>query len=104
MKQLFQRARDCGFLQVIVWGSFPTAKQEPSDFDIAWIVRPGVNKDSMRPGCLELVESERSRERFGSDVLYWPFAGNDEMIQRFATDFGYDYRSMTPRGTLLLDL
>ena len=104
MQQLFRRASDCGFVQVIVGGSFPTAKQEPGDFDLAWIVREGVNKDAMRPECLELVESDKSPERFGCDVFYLPFAGDAARIREIATGlFGYD-KIGNERGALLLDL
>lgn len=104
MRWLFQRARDCGFLQVIVGGSFPTAKQEPGDFDITWIGRQGVDKDDMRPECLELAETDKSKDRFGCDMFYFPIGRNEEKIQYWGTQLGYDHKSMTPRGTLLLDL
>lgn len=104
MESLFQRARDCGFVQVIVGGSFATAKPDPGDVDLAWIVNQGVDKDAMRPECLELVESERSRERFGCDVFYFPIAGDSEKIVHWGTQLGYDSKTMTARGTLLLDL
>ena len=104
MQALFARAKACSFVQVIVGGSFATAKPDPGDFEIAWIVNQGVDKAAMRPECLELVESEKSRERFGCDVLYLAIAGDAEKIEEYGTLLGYDYMSRTPRGTLLLDL
>lgn len=93
MQRLFQQARDCGFVQVIVGGSFPTAKQEPGDFDIAWIVHPGVNKDAMSPDCLKLVESEKSKDRFGCDVFYLPFAGDAQ-----------EFRSLLQASSVMIEV
>ena len=104
MREMFQRASGCGFVQVIVGGSFTTAKPEPGDFDLAWIVNQDINKAAMKPECLELVESDKSKGRFGCDVFYLPIAGNAEKIQEYATGlFGYD-RNGIQRGVLLLKL
>jgi hypothetical protein len=102
------RGKGCGFLYALIGGSFPTAKPLPSDLDITWFGPPGMSKDNARPGCAELMEQDKSRERFEMDLMYIPLYVNeslwDEQINEWAVRYGFDTKTGTDRGTLVIAL
>jgi hypothetical protein len=104
--QLMKLAKRCGFLHVLLGGSFPTAKATPSDLDITWFCSPGTTKTSVREECIKIMEDTSDTHNF----LYIPFDMNTgpdewpEKMDRWALSFGYDYKTRTDRGVLLVSL
>jgi hypothetical protein len=102
---LIGQAKKCGFVNLIIGGSFATAKENPKDLDLTWFGPIGVNKDNAKGICAELMDQQTSRDRFGCDLMYieksstWP-----DQIEFFANQFGFDAKTNTERGTLILEL
>ncbi len=95
-----ERARGCGFVGLIIWGSFPTGEPEPGDLDLMFVTLPGVSKDNVSAACAELLESDKSRERFGHDFLQ---CTNDaDVLEYFTRYLGYDNRIDKQKGVLRL--
>jgi hypothetical protein len=105
LRSLLESAKSCGALKVLVDGSFPTSKEEPGDLDLSWIVPVGIKMGSLRRECRELFsEPWLSRERFGCDTLCFPIGDNCEKIQKWAVELGFDARTRSERGMVLVDL
>jgi len=102
LESLRDRASRCGFVGIIVWGSFPTASAEPGDLDLLFITLPGVSKDNVEPECAELLDSENSRNRFGHDFLNC--TNDPEVLEYFSQNLGYDDRLGKQKGVLRLKL
>ncbi len=108
LEHLLDMARRCGFLYALIGGSFATAKLEPDDLDITWFGPSGMDKSNVPCECVSLMESEYARDRFGHDLMFIPLPEQAdkqlEQMERFGRDLGFDVKTMTNRGTLLLEL
>ena len=104
LTQIIELARRCGFIKALIGGSFPTAKQEPGDIDIAWITPKGVTKDTVQPGCVKLMEDNTASSEYGWSMQYLPVGEDEDRIQYWARQFGFDSYTLRERGVLLLDL
>ena len=108
LEHLLHKGRECGFLYALIGGSFATAKPLPQDLDITWFVPHGVDKTNVSCDCADMMDSQHSRERFGADFLYVPLkedrASWPEDLERWGRDLGFDPKTNTERGTLLLEL
>jgi hypothetical protein len=49
LEEIVRMARGCGFLKVLIGGSFPTAEEAPGDMDLAWVTDFNVTKGYCRP-------------------------------------------------------
>src|SRR5580704_13489307 len=58
-------ARKCGFIAVLIGGSFPTGKERPRDMDLMWITEPDVEKETVSPACRQLMEDTVAKEVYG---------------------------------------
>lgn len=102
LMRLMLRAKNCGYLKVLIWRSFATSKNDPGDLDLLFVTPRDVSKDNVSAECAELLDSASSRERFGHDFMY---CGNDpEVIKYFVRYLGYDYRVGRECGLLSLDI
>jgi hypothetical protein len=90
------RARDCGFVGLVIWGSFPTGCPEPGDLDLLFVTLPGVSKDNVSRDCAQLLEQEESRDRFGHDFL--SCTNDPDVLDYFARYLGYDNRIDKQKG------
>ena len=103
--ELLKQASHCGFRKVVFWGSFVTAKEEPGDFDLLWVLEKGLDQKSLSTGCQELLDASRSRERFGCDVLVCE--DESTFLDFFIspdTGLGYDPVARKPRGLVILHM
>src|SRR5271168_2747304 len=100
--RLALRAKDCGYLRVLIWGSFVTAKVDPGDLDLMFVVPRGVTKEAVSAECAELLDSANSRQRFGHDFYYC--SDDPKVLEYFLSYLGYDNRLGKNRGLLSLDL
>lgn len=101
LREIVQIAKRCGFLKVIIGGSFPTAKLEPDDLDLTWITEPDVSKETVSPECVKIMESHG---HLGYSYLYLAFGPDSDMVRQFANKLGFDQAANCDRGTLILDL
>ena len=98
-------ARQCGFLKVLVGGSFPTAEEQPDDMDLTWIVDKDVSKDTVKPECVKLMDDRIAADEFsGWSMLYLPLNHDEVEIQFWAHKLGFCAKTKRDRGTLVLDL
>jgi hypothetical protein len=106
--EVLRQARRCGFLHALLAGSFPTAKELPDDIDVTWFCAPGVDKTTVRDECIEIMEDTSEKGSF----QFVPFdrdSGIEEQKQKLdlwasPRFWGVDYKTMQPRGVILLDL
>ena len=97
-------ARRCGFIRVIIGGSFPTAAVAPRDIDISWITAADVTKETVKPECVKLMDNMASQEEYQWDMNYLPLDHDKERIDRWAKDLGFCFKTHRDRGTLIIDL
>lgn len=101
-------ARKCGFLQALLGGSFPTAKESPGDLDITWFCKPGTDKTTVSRDCIQLMEDSSNEMSF----MYIPYDMDSKpedcskKLELWASPacWGMDSKTNTPRGVLLIDL
>jgi hypothetical protein len=104
--EVMRLAKRCGFLHVLVGGSFPTAKDHPKDLDMTWFCRPGTDKTTVNEECIQIMEDRSDRGNF----LYIPFDKDSEpdtwprKMSQWAHDLGYDVKTSMNRGVLLVSL
>jgi len=72
LRAILEKARNCGFLKVVIWGSFGTAKTNPRDLDLLFVVQRGITKESVPVECAELMNGTASRQKYGHDFMYCP--------------------------------
>lgn len=104
LKQILELAKRCGFIKALIGGSFPTAKEKPRDIDITWITPEDVTKETVSPDCVKLMEDRVSVSEYGWNMQYLPIGEDEERIQYWAAQFGFDSYAFRDRGVLLLDL
>jgi hypothetical protein len=94
-------ARDCGFAGVAIGGSFPTDAVRPGDLDLLFITPKGLDRDNLRAKCAELLVNDAAfKRRTGHDCLNCP--DDAETIERLGLALGYDIRTGTDRGVLVM--
>ena len=104
LRDLLQRAKDCSFRGVVVFGSFVSAKLEPGDFDLLWLLARDIDRSLLSESCRELLDSSTSRDRFGCDVFDGE-DGSEFVTKSFPSPtmgFGWDKETKTPRGLVIL--
>jgi hypothetical protein len=103
---VFALAKRCGFLHALVGGSYPTGKECPGDIDVTWFCTPGTSKSTVDPNCIQIMEDRSDKGNF----LFVPFDEGSvpteygAKLDRWSYDLGYDVKSNTPRGVLLVNL
>ncbi len=102
LRNILERAKECGFVKIVIWGSFTTAKTNPGDLDLLFVVRRGVTKDSVPPECAELMNGTAAKERWGHDFLYCP--DEPETLESLIRGLGIDKITKRDRGVLVLDI
>jgi len=104
--ELMRLAKRFGFLHALLGGSFPTAKERPSDLDVTWFCKPGTDKTTVSLECIELMEDSSDRGNF----LYVPFDEGSvpdewpDKMHFWATQLGFDLKTGIDRGVLLVNL
>jgi hypothetical protein len=104
LQGVLELARRCGFLRVIIGGSFPTATTAPGDIDLTWIAARDVTKDTVRPECVKLMDSMAAEREYQWSMNYLPLGDDRESIQRWASQLGFCSKTQKERGTLVIDL
>lgn len=106
LENLLLRAKSCGFLKAAIGGSFPTVTMAPGDLDIIWFTAAGVCKDNVPPDCVQLMDDARAKAELGHNMLYIPLKPEnpDETVLNMVTLLGYDVKTQTERGMLVVDL
>ncbi len=97
-------AKRCGFLRVMIGGSFPTAADAPRDMDLTWITAANVTKETVRPECVKLMDDAAAKAEYGWNMLYLPLNHDDAKIQYWARELGFCVKTLKDRGTLVIDL
>ncbi len=70
IEQLIVEARTSGIVeQLIIAGSFVTAKEEPNDYDAVIIFQASLDVSKLPPVLVDLVDGIRARRRFGGDIF-----------------------------------
>jgi hypothetical protein len=98
---LIERARDCGFRQLVIFGSFVTAKAEPGDIDFFWVAQGGTDTSLLRQECRQLLDTMHIKNNFGFDAFWCP--DEPDAIERMTMLWSED-RNRQQRGLLVLDL
>lgn len=104
LQGIIDLARRCGFLRVIIGGSFPTAIQAPRDIDLTWITSAGVTKETVNPECVKLMDSMAAERAYQWSMLFMPLDNDHELIQDWAKSLGHCVKTHKDRGTLVIDL
>lgn len=104
LERVLAVARRCGFIRVMIGGSFPTAVDMPRDIDLSWITEPDVTKDTVSPECVKLMDDAIAKSEYGWNMLYLPLDRDEDRIQRWARELGFCFKSHKDRGMLVLDL
>jgi hypothetical protein len=105
LTRLMECAKKCGFLYVLLGGSFATAKESPGDLDITWFGPCGMNKHNVESDCADLMDGSTSKERFGCDMLFIPLEPTQpDQLDFWGRQLGFDTKTSKERGTLILEL
>jgi hypothetical protein len=101
---ILQISRKCGFVAVLIGGSFPTAKDRPRDMDLMWITDPEVDKETVKPECRKLMEDVAAKDEYGWNMQYLPIDHDQEKIDFWARQYGFCSYTNRERGMLFMDL
>jgi len=104
LEEVLEIARGCGFLKVLVGGSFATTEEKPRDMDLVWITDFDVTKDSVKPECVHLMEDRLADQRYGWSMQYLPIDHDPEKIQYWSFGFWFCAKNKRDRGMLVLEL
>jgi hypothetical protein len=104
LKEILALAKRCGFLKVLIGGSFPTSKPDPSDMDLSWVTDVEVTKETVNPECVSLMEDTVAKTRYGWNMQYLALDHDLARIQFWARNFGYCFKTKRDRGTVVIDL
>jgi hypothetical protein len=104
LQEILVLARHCGFLRVMIGGSFPTATVAPRDMDLTWITDFNVEKKTVKPECVKLMDAVAAREEYDWDMMYLPIDHDNEQVQDWARNLGFCTKTLRDRGTLVIDL
>jgi hypothetical protein len=97
-------ARNCGFLAVLVGGSFATAKETPRDMDLTWLTEIDVDKERVKPECLALMDDAAAQAESGWSMMYLPIDHDQERIAHWGRELGFCHYTRRNRGTLYIEL
>ncbi len=95
-------ARSCSFIAVYLFGSFISAKPEPGDIDLLWVLPAEVKPEQMRPECRDLFDYQGMKSRFGWDAFCCP--DNPAVLADFLTVWRTDKQRVKRRGIVRIDL
>ena len=101
LREIADIARQCGFLDIVIWGSFPTTKGDPKDLDLFITTLPDLDRDGLRVDCNDLLDHHGAKVRWGLDVLNCP--NNAILYDVVLNGLAYD-RYNNPRGLLRIRL
>jgi hypothetical protein len=104
LEEVLAIARVCGFLKVMVGGSFPTSEENPGDIDLAWVTDFEVTKETVKPECIQLMDSRIAEEKYHWSMLFLPVDHDHQRIQDWALRLGYCAKTRRDRGMLVLDI
>jgi len=104
LQEIVNIARGCGFLKVLVGGSFPTAVDNPRDIDVTWVTDLNVTKETVKPECIQLMDDALAKEAYGWNMLYLPIDHDLRSIQDWAQQLGFCTKTRKDRGMLVIDL
>ena len=101
--RLLQAAKNCNFREVYLFGSFISAKELPGDVDLMWVYDVGLDFDSLRTECRELLNYQIMKEREKWDL--WCCSDDQdvktELLKGWRTDKSPEKK---PRGLVILDI
>ncbi len=103
-EHILEIARNCGFVAVLIGGSFPTSKDRPRDMDLMWITEPDVDKEKVKPECRRLMEDTAAKEEYGWNMQYLAIDHDEDKIQYWARQYGFCSYTNRERGMLFMDL
>jgi hypothetical protein len=72
LREIYEVVRRCGFVRLIVWGSFATTKSQPRDIDLFVVTQADLDREVIHQDCRDLLDHNRARTRWGFDVLTCP--------------------------------
>ncbi len=103
LQAFLERARNCGFLKVYLFGSFISGKTDPGDVDLLWVYREGLDLNALRKDCYDLLNYGLNKEQERWDM--WCCSDNDFVINYLMEG----WRKNKPpdnqaRGVIILDL
>jgi hypothetical protein len=101
LRDIHQIARRCGFLRLIIWGSFATTKSNPEDIDLFITTSSQLNHSTLHSDCKDLLDHGRAEARWGFTVLTCPYDGI--LYTTIIEGLGYD-RSGAKQGLLSITL
>jgi hypothetical protein len=104
LRGIVELARRCGFLKVIIGGSFPTAVQAPRDIDLTWITAQDVTRETVKPECVTLMDTMAAEEKYEWSMMCFPLGDDEAKIQYWAKELGLCFKTKKDRGTLVIDL
>jgi len=104
LAELVRLAKDCGFLKLLIGGSFPTEKEKPKDMDLTWVTDFEVTKATVKPECVQLMEDRATAGNFGWNMQYLPIDHDHQQIQYWSKEFGLCFKTKRERGMLVLEL
>src|SRR5258708_13039356 len=61
LRQVSDVAKQCGFLEIVIWGSFPTTKEDPRDLDLFITTMPDVDRDALQTAFIDLLDHQPPR-------------------------------------------
>ncbi len=102
LRAILPEARRCGFLKLMIGGSFTTRKDRPGDIDMLWITETDVNKDNVSPNCIKYLED--TGQIYGWSTLYLPIDDDHQRIQSWAQEFGYNSHTARVQGMIVINL
>ena len=90
------------FVEVLIDGSFVTAKKAPNDVDLVLVVRAGHNfRAELRPDQYNLFSHRHVRRRFGFDILVAEAGDADYVV---STNFFQQVRGLPEKRKGILRL
>jgi hypothetical protein len=104
LRGIVDLARRCGFLKVMIGGSFPTAIPAPRDLDLTWIVSQNVTRETVRPECVTLLDTMAAEEEHKCSMMYVAVGDDEAKIQDWAKNLGFCAKTKRDRGTVVIDL
>jgi Family of unknown function (DUF6932) len=104
LEPIIALARHCGFLRVMIGGSFPTSAASPRDIDLTWIAAENVSKDTVKPECVKLMDDKMAKDEYGWNMLFLPIDHDESKIQHWARQLGFCCKTNKDRGMLVIDL
>lgn len=102
LSHVMATAKHCDFLFAVIFGSYITSKEAPGDVDIVWVLSEAVRTEELPNRCKQLLEHDRSKERFGCDL--WYFTDSEGFLNRINTLWGFTRDYPKKRGLVIITL